>query len=471
MAFIPDYQTGTVSLTTGTKALVGVGTAWVTAGVQPGDLFFKNGFVALVDTVNNDTSITLRDNWGGATLPAGTTYSIKYAPDQSRVQASVVALINSLSGPQFTALRNLNISTVDRLVYTDVANSLGVAPLTPWARTLLDDADAGTARGTLGAGGTAANNTWTGDNTFTSSGTLSSFGTSRFTGILTSNGNPLTDMWSVAAPAIQYSSGWVGSGGSSAFGLYYNGYRNNASNWTSLGINGSTVGMAIEMHNSLASGIRFSIESPVTGINPSASWILRDDTFFPAQTNTRDIGSASIRVRTIYLVNNPNVSSDARYKLSRALTPAEVAAGVQMGRESILYQWRDKVAAEGAEVARLHAGVEAQTVARIMADNGLDVARYGFWCVDPLTEPLTRVVENEIEEPEAYLGADGQPATRMVKRVVKDEIIEDIPVLDEEGEQVMYQSIRYGELAAFIAAAQAAHMDNLEARIAALEAA
>jgi hypothetical protein len=150
MAYISDYRTGTVALTTGTKDLVGTGTAWTTIGLQTGDLFMRDGFVGLIETVVDNTHITLRDNWGGPSLPAGSTYTIKFSPDQSRVQASTVALIERLGAAIFTELAALDISTADRLLYTDAANSLGLAPLTAFARGLLDDGDASTALSTLG---------------------------------------------------------------------------------------------------------------------------------------------------------------------------------------------------------------------------------------------------------------------------------------------------------------------------------
>ncbi|MGO4836384.1 hypothetical protein AB4144_29485, partial [Rhizobiaceae sp. 2RAB30] len=217
--------------------------------------------------------------------------------------------------------------------------------------------------------------------------------------------------------------------------------------------------------------ILFNVETSVTAAAPSLSYGMNDTTFYSAQTNTRDMGSATFRWRTLYLVNNPNVSSDARYKISRALTAAEIAAGVQMGRESILYQWKDKVAAEGASVARLHSGIEAQTIVRIMADHGLDAERYGFWCADPLMQAETYTVASTYEKDVVELGEDGQPV--FLKREVTEdvELERQIPMLDENGDPIIYQSVRYGELSAFIAAAQAAHMDSLEARIVALEAA
>lgn len=339
---------------------------------------------------------------------------------------------------------------------------------TAWRAAVFLSADSGAARTYLGAGGLASANTWTGANVFNGDFTLGSAGSSRINGVLGLNTAPVTDFWSPSTVAVQSPYGMLGSMGSFALGLYWNGYRNATNTWTSFNISGSTGGTSIF---AWSGGIDIGIEASVAGGGPATAWRFNDTTLSPITTNLRDIGTGSVRVRTAYLVNNPNVSSDARYKLSRALTAAEIAAGVQMGRESILYQWLDKIAAEGAGVARLHAGIEAQTVARIMADNGLDVARYGFWCADPLTETEKFVDSWTYEKDVTELGPNGQPV--VVKRMVTEEFENErhIPVLDGNGAPIIYQSIRYGELSAFVAAAQAAHMDSLEARIAALEAA
>lgn len=150
MAYIPDYRDGTVSLTTGTKDLVGAGTAWTAIGLQPGDMFMVGGFVALIETVVDDTHVTLRDNWGGPTLPAGSSYSIKFSPDQSRVQASVVDLIRRLSSGNIDALSALTLEA-DRVVYADGPNSLALSTLTAYARGLLAAADAAAVLTALGA--------------------------------------------------------------------------------------------------------------------------------------------------------------------------------------------------------------------------------------------------------------------------------------------------------------------------------
>lgn len=150
MAYISDYRDGTVSLATGTRALVGDGTAWTAIGLQSGDMFMVGGFVALIETVVDDTHITLRDDWGGPSLPTGSSYSIKFSPDQSRVQASVVDLIRRLSNGNIDALSALTLEA-DRLIYADGPNSLALTTLTAYARGLIAATDAAATMTALGA--------------------------------------------------------------------------------------------------------------------------------------------------------------------------------------------------------------------------------------------------------------------------------------------------------------------------------
>jgi hypothetical protein len=152
LSYIPDYRDGTVSLATGTRDLVGVGTAWASgAGIQTGDMFLVGGFVALIETVVDDTHITLRDNWGGPTLPAGSSYSIKFSPDQSRVQASVAALINRLGNGNVDALAALDIEA-DTLPYGNGPGSLALAAFTDIGRALVGAADTAAAQTAIGGG-------------------------------------------------------------------------------------------------------------------------------------------------------------------------------------------------------------------------------------------------------------------------------------------------------------------------------
>ena len=130
MADNPDITAGTASVVAGTKAVTGAGTFWSTDEIRSGDLFASDGYPgARIDTVNSDTSITLRDNWRGSSLPAGSSYYIRYQPDGSRYAALLAAVRKILSLPNLTALSGLvgaagripiftgfgTMSTVDKL--------------------------------------------------------------------------------------------------------------------------------------------------------------------------------------------------------------------------------------------------------------------------------------------------------------------------------------------------------------------
>ena len=79
---MPWYKTGTVTVTNGSPAVVGVGTTWGNGAITPGDSF------SLVDasgaavsphyevlTVTDDTHLTLTANYGGTTA-AGAKYAL-----------------------------------------------------------------------------------------------------------------------------------------------------------------------------------------------------------------------------------------------------------------------------------------------------------------------------------------------------------------------------------------------------------
>jgi hypothetical protein len=59
MAIQSDYVAGTVSVSAGGTAVTGVGTAWLSAGLQEGDEFFAAGWHGIVQSVSSNTSLTL----------------------------------------------------------------------------------------------------------------------------------------------------------------------------------------------------------------------------------------------------------------------------------------------------------------------------------------------------------------------------------------------------------------------------
>lgn len=72
-----DYSTGTVSVTNGSKTVTGASTVW-NANADAGMLFQRGTGTRFypVETINSDTSLTLRDPYEGATL-SGQTYTLQ----------------------------------------------------------------------------------------------------------------------------------------------------------------------------------------------------------------------------------------------------------------------------------------------------------------------------------------------------------------------------------------------------------
>lgn len=185
MALLSDYTAGTVS--SSGLVITGTGTAWQTAQFREGDEFIAGGWRMLVQSVDSETQLTLRANSGvqGAAL-SGAPYRLRYMSDGSRASAQARQLIDLLGGsgnlealaglvgesgkvPVFTGAGTMDltepgtpdpngnlealaglVSAPDVLAYFTGAGTAALTDLTPFARTLLDDADGPAMYATLG---------------------------------------------------------------------------------------------------------------------------------------------------------------------------------------------------------------------------------------------------------------------------------------------------------------------------------
>jgi hypothetical protein len=144
------YEDGTVSITSGTAAVVGVGTAFSTFGVQAGDKFVRNGYSIPILTVTDDTHLTLKWNYPGTTLAPGSTYQIEPLPDLTRTLQSTLDLVELLSSAgNIEALSGLT-GAADKLAYFTGAGAMAVSDLPALARQFLATANSSNALWNLG---------------------------------------------------------------------------------------------------------------------------------------------------------------------------------------------------------------------------------------------------------------------------------------------------------------------------------
>ncbi|TKT78440.1 pyocin knob domain-containing protein [Aquamicrobium sp. LC103] len=143
------YTAGTISIAANGTTVTGTGTAWLTAGFQEGDQLFANGFLGIVLSVQSNTSLLLAQPWRGGAL-SNASYYLMYLNEGSRASAQARLLIDLLGGSgNLQALAGLT-GAANRLPFFTGAGTMDTTALTPFMRTLLDDANGAAAYGTLG---------------------------------------------------------------------------------------------------------------------------------------------------------------------------------------------------------------------------------------------------------------------------------------------------------------------------------
>lgn len=132
----------------------------------------------------------------------------------------------------------------------------------------------------------------------------------------------------------------------------------------------------------------------LTGTSAANGWNFNAaGVFGPMTDNAFDAASASLRIKTIHLVNSPSVTSDEREKDWRGPpNEAELRAAKRIIAELGFYQWKSE------PDGPLRFGAKAQAVRDILADEGLldgNPARYGLidhheWIDGETDEPRDR---------------------------------------------------------------------------------
>ncbi|RVM91459.1 tail fiber domain-containing protein [Sinorhizobium meliloti] len=135
----------------------------------------------------------------------------------------------------------------------------------------------------------------------------------------------------------------------------------------------------------------------------------------PATDSNIDLGTAATgRYRDLFLLNAPTVTSEASDKVWRGgLTEAELRVARRLSSLIGLFQWRDAIAEKEpkGKVARLHAGVTAQSVVSAFEAEGLDAFKYGLVGLDRW-EDQAAVLDEEGNEIQPHITAGSRHSLR-----------------------------------------------------------
>ena len=110
MAPLPDYVSGTITLTNGSAAFTGSGTGWLAASFREGDTILgiedNPGVTYVIESITDNDAGTLTQPWDG---PSGTyEYRMRYLSDGQRVTAQARQLIELLGNGNLQALAGLS---------------------------------------------------------------------------------------------------------------------------------------------------------------------------------------------------------------------------------------------------------------------------------------------------------------------------------------------------------------------------
>lgn len=203
--------------------------------------------------------------------------------------------------------------------------------------------------------------------------------------------------------------------------------------------------------------------NPTAGsdVAPSRFFEVGNDYIRPSVTNVMSCGIAGNVWTQVFATNTTISTSDGRLKTEpRQLRDAEFKAASAIARLPAVWRWLSRVHGdencepEGRE-ARKHFGPTVQAAIAVMEAHGLDPFAYSFICYDQWEDQ---------EEQWHEWDAEVDPETGEVTREAGRELVQEAR---EAGDRY---SFRKEELLCFLIAAMARQHDELEERVAALEA-
>lgn len=196
---------------------------------------------------------------------------------------------------------------------------------------------------------------------------------------------------------------------------------------------------------------------------------------FPAADGTYSLGTPSGRWSQVFASNSVIGTSDETHKTRpRADTPAETDAYYEIGQLPGVWQWLEKYMVEGDD-ARLHSGPTVQAAIAVMDKYGLDWREYSAFCYDEW-DAQDAIIETWDDEWEVIPGTPAEldeegnvvveavPETRTLIRAAGSNVIQ------EAREAGNVYAFRKEELLFWISRATIAKQQDIEKRLAAIEA-
>lgn len=198
--------------------------------------------------------------------------------------------------------------------------------------------------------------------------------------------------------------GYLGSNGSFKMGLYWNGFRNNTTTWTSLGINGSTVGGAVELG---LNGIDFGVDAAVSGsspairmrLTPAGNLGIGTTALTPtAQLHTSgSVRFAAFGAGSAAFDASGNVSSSSDERLKDEIEPFSRGLAAVLAIQPISYRWS---LASGLDTLNRYAGLSAQNVEAAIPE-AIGVDARGFLSLQD--RPIIAALVNAVRELDARI--------------------------------------------------------------------
>ncbi|GKN07922.1 hypothetical protein NUKP76_48100 [Klebsiella variicola] len=196
---------------------------------------------------------------------------------------------------------------------------------------------------------------------------------------------------------------------------------------------------------------------------------------YPNADGTYSLGTSSGRWSQVFASNSVIGTSDETHKTRpRADTPAETDAYYEIGQLPGVWQWLEKYMVEG-DGARLHSGPTVQAAIAVMDKYGLDWREYSAFCYDEW-EAQDAIIETWDDEWEVIPGTPAEldeegnvvveavPETRTLIRAAGSNVIQ------EAREAGNVYAFRKEELLFWISRATIAKQQDIEKRLAAIEA-